>query len=123
MKVLEDEIREIAKLLESGQPLPDKWRYRLFPETPHSSQTGKEYRLVYDGKMKREALPAQTAAAPWQPVREFCAERPYPDGRRNLLVWADNLLALRDQHRTRRPQAASRCAHRHASWVRHRAQG
>ncbi|MDZ4344923.1 MAG: site-specific DNA-methyltransferase [Candidatus Binatia bacterium] len=39
---------------------------------------------------------AQTPAAPWQLVREFCAERPHPDGWRNLLVWGDNLLALRE---------------------------
>ena len=40
--------------------------------------------------------PAQTPAAPWQLVRSFCAERPHGDGWRNLLVWGDNLLALRE---------------------------
>jgi adenine specific DNA methylase Mod len=28
-------------------------------------------------------------------VRRFCDERPHPNGWRNLLVWGDNLLALR----------------------------
>ena len=42
-----------------------------------------------------EEVLAQTPAAPWQLVREFCTERPHKDGWRNLLVWGDNLLALR----------------------------
>ena len=57
---------------------------------------GKEYRLVYDGKLKREEVLAQTPAGPWQLVREYCTERPHADGWRNLLVWGDNLLALRE---------------------------
>ncbi|MGP8055509.1 MAG: DNA methyltransferase [Limisphaerales bacterium] len=62
-----------------------------------SPEAGKEYRLVYDGKMRREEVLAQTPAAPWQLVRSFCAERPHADKRwRNLLVWGDNLLALRE---------------------------
>jgi len=60
------------------------------------AETGKEYRLVYDGKLKREEVLAQTPAAPWQLVRSFCSERPHNNGWRNLLVWGDNLLALRE---------------------------
>jgi hypothetical protein len=30
------------------------WRRRLFPEAPHSVEIGKEYRLEYAGKMKRQ---------------------------------------------------------------------
>ena len=29
-------------------------------------------------------------------MREFCINRPHDDGWRNLLVWGDNLLALRE---------------------------
>lgn len=75
MALPDDEIQEITRLLESGKPLPDKWRYRLFPDTPLSPETGKEYRLVYDGKMKREEVLASTPAAPWQLVREFCTDQ------------------------------------------------
>ena len=92
----ETEKRELTQSIESGAPLPDKWRHRLFPMYAPSSETGKEYRLVYDGKLKREEVLAQTPAAPWQLVREFCSKRPHPDGWRNLLVWGDNLLALRE---------------------------
>jgi len=97
MSVLTDEERkQLFTLIESGLPLPEQWRLRLFPDNLRASQVGKEYRLVYDGKLTREEVLAQTPAAPWQPVRSFCTERPHGDGWRNLLVWGDNLLALRE---------------------------
>src|SRR5918911_860724 len=85
----EAERNELNRLLEA-------WRQRLFPAESHRSEVGKEYRLVYDGKLTREEVLAQTPAAPWQLVRSFCAERPHPGDWRNLLVWGDNLLALRE---------------------------
>ena len=96
VSLTESETSELNRLLRLGQPLPEHWRYRLFPSAHLTQETGKEYRLVYDGKLKREEVLAQTPAAPWQLVREFCAERPHADGWRNLLVWGDNLLALRE---------------------------
>jgi len=96
MPLSEAEKAELYKLLGDGTPLPEKWRDRLFPNSSRGIEIGKEYRLVYDGKMKREEVLAQTPAAPWQLVRSFCSERPHGDGWRNLLVWGDNLLALRE---------------------------
>jgi DNA methylase len=96
MKLTDIEIREITKLLEAGEALPEKWRHRLFRGSSQEPETGKEYRFTYDGKLKREEVLAQTPAAPWQLVREFCTERSHPDGWRNLLVWGDNLMALRE---------------------------
>ena len=92
----ESEKKEIIRLLSLGQPLPEHWRQRLFPGGHRAQETGKEYRLVYDGKLKREEVLAQTPAAPWQLVREYCSERPHADEWRNLLVWGDNLLAMRE---------------------------
>jgi DNA modification methylase len=87
----------LCALIRAGEPLPGQWRGRLFPGSAASPQVGKEYRLEYAGKMKREEVLAQTPAAPWQLVRSFCSERPHADKRwRNLLVWGDNLLALRE---------------------------
>lgn len=74
------DIREIVQNLEAGEPLSEKWRGRLFPGSGRATEIGKEYRLVYDGKMRREEVLAQTPAAPWQLVRQFCTERPHPDG-------------------------------------------
>ena len=87
---------ELIRLIESGQPLPEAWRGRLFPDSPRAIEIGKEYQLVYEGKARREEVLAETPAAPWQLVRRFCADRPFEDGWRNLLVWGDNLLALRE---------------------------
>jgi DNA modification methylase len=91
------EREKLCALIRAGEPLPAQWRARLFPGSANSPDAGKEYRLVYDGKMRREEVLAQTPAAPWQLVRSFCAERPHADKLwRNLLVWGDNLLALRE---------------------------
>lgn len=93
----EQEKREIVKLIEAGEVLPDKWRSRLFSLKTGITEIGKEYRLVYEGKVRREEVLAQTPAAPWQLVRRFCEKDPHADGQwRNLLVWGDNLLALRE---------------------------
>jgi len=76
----ETERKELIALIEAGESLPEKWRGRLFLGGGRAVEIGKEYRLVYDGKMRREEVLAQTPAAPWQFVRQFCTERPHPDG-------------------------------------------
>src|SRR5688500_8872493 len=91
----EQECEELNELLKAGKTLPDLWRRRLFP-AGNNATIGKEYRLAYEGKLTREEVLAETPAAPWQLVRSFCTERPHPDGWRNLLVWGDNLPALRE---------------------------
>ena len=97
MPPLTDQDRlELIRLLQAGEPIPAQWRTKLFPGGPQSVEIGKEYRLEYAGKMKREQVLAETPAAPWQLVRRFAEERPHADGWRNLLVWGDNLLALRE---------------------------
>lgn len=92
----EKERNDLTAIIASGRPLPEKWQNRLFPNASRAPEIGKEYRLVYDGKLTREQILAQTPAAPWQLEREFCKDRPHKDGWRNLLVWGDNLLALRE---------------------------
>jgi len=70
---------ELNALLATGTALPEKWLHRLFPNGRKAESVGKEYRLVYDGKLTREEVLAQTPAAPWQLVRSFCADRPHAD--------------------------------------------
>lgn len=91
-----DERKQLIKLLSEGDSIPSHWRNRLFPGESQSIQVGKEYQLDYAGKMKREQVLAETPAAPWQLVRHFSEDRPHEDGWRNLLVWGDNLIALRE---------------------------
>ena len=66
MRPLTDaERKELNALLGTGTPLPEKWLHRLFPNGRKAESVGKEYRLVYEGKLTREEVPAQTPAAPW----------------------------------------------------------
>lgn len=95
-KLTEHDRNELISLLQAGEPIPAHWRGKLFPGGMQSIEIGKEYRLEYAGKMKREQVLAETPAAPWQLVRRFAEDRPHGDGWRNLLVWGDNLLALRE---------------------------
>ncbi len=43
MKLTDNEIRDITKLLEAGKPLPDKFRFLLFEDK-------REVELVWNGK-------------------------------------------------------------------------
>jgi DNA modification methylase len=95
-QLTEHERKELIRLLQAGERIPAQWLAKLFPGGPQSVEIGKEYRLEYAGKMKREQVLAETPAAPWQLVRRFAENRPHGDGWRNLLVWGDNLLALRE---------------------------
>ncbi|NLX25055.1 MAG: site-specific DNA-methyltransferase, partial [Lentisphaerae bacterium] len=95
-KLTDDERSELIRLLQAGEPIPAHWRGKLFADGPQSVEIGKEYRLEYAGKMKREQVLAETPAAPWQLVRRFAEDRPFDDGWCNLLVWGDNLPALRE---------------------------
>ena len=50
MKPLTDaERKELNALLGTGNPLPEKWLHRLFPNGRKAESVGKEYRLVYEG--------------------------------------------------------------------------
>src|SRR5690348_9458828 len=98
MQPLNDsEKNELLDLINKNKSVPLKWQSRLFPGSANLPESGKEYRLAYDGKMRREEVLAQTPAAPWQLVRSFCSDHPHTDNSwRNLLVWGDNLPALRE---------------------------
>jgi hypothetical protein len=98
LHLTDTEKKKLVDLIQSGKPLPPIYKTRLFAsEDTTYVQATKEYRLIYDGKVRREDVLAQMPAAPWQLVRSFCAKRPHDDKRwRNLLVWGDNLLALRE---------------------------
>ena len=40
------ERRELTRLIESGEPLPEKWRGRLFPRTERKPSIGRKYPLI-----------------------------------------------------------------------------
>ncbi len=54
-----------------------------------------EYKLVYAGKESKAHILTNTLEAPLQEVRVFNEENPWPDGWRNMLIFGDNLMALK----------------------------
>jgi site-specific DNA-methyltransferase (adenine-specific)/adenine-specific DNA-methyltransferase len=54
-----------------------------------------EYKLVYAGKEPKASILTNTLEAPLQEVRVFNADNPWPDGWRNMLIFGDNLMALK----------------------------
>ena len=103
MKLTDNEIRDITKHLEAGEPLPDKYRFLLFEEK-------REVELVWNGKTNEVCnivLPFQTI----EQVDEPRAEKPEHaalqsdlfamdnrgrqlQGWTNKLIWGDNKLIL-----------------------------
>ena len=53
VKIIEEEIQKIVRLLKEGKPLPDDYKTILF-------DTKKEYELIYDGKEREEDILADT---------------------------------------------------------------
>jgi len=89
---------ELIRRLEAGESLPAHFRALLFPDEGAVVPATKEYRLVYEGKKRREEVIADTPEAPFQIVRRFNEDNRFPDGWRNLLIFGDNLLALKETY-------------------------
>jgi site-specific DNA-methyltransferase (adenine-specific)/adenine-specific DNA-methyltransferase len=94
----EDQKRLLIGMIERGEPLPAEYRRLLFAQdgTELVERTG-VYSLEYKGKAREQDILADTPAAPLQEIRDFNADNPHPDhpGWRNLLIYGDNLLALK----------------------------
>ncbi|MFH1627265.1 MAG: site-specific DNA-methyltransferase [Pseudomonadota bacterium] len=83
-------------LIQEGKPLPLKYRSSLFTgDDGEYVEATKDYRLVYTGKMPKEAVLRTTPAAPLQQIRSFNTDNPFKDNWRNMLIFGDNLLALK----------------------------
>jgi DNA modification methylase len=101
MKLDENEIRDIIKYLESGKPLPEKYRFLLFEDK-------KEVELVWNGKtneVTNVVLPFQTIEQIDEPRKEHEDTVQYDlfnydqrgrqiKGWTNKLIWGDNKLIL-----------------------------
>ena len=100
MKLLDNEIRDITKLLEEGKPLPDKYRFMLFGDE-------REIELVWNGKSQEVTnvvMPFQTIEHVDEPRAEEDL-RVQPElfdletgrqlkGWTNKLIWGDNKFVL-----------------------------
>lgn len=54
-----------------------------------------EYELVYKGKEPKASVLTNTLAAPLQEMRVFNEDNPWEDGWQNMLLFGDNLMALK----------------------------
>jgi site-specific DNA-methyltransferase (adenine-specific)/adenine-specific DNA-methyltransferase len=100
MKLPDNEIRDITKLLEEGKPLPDKYRFMLFGDE-------REIELVWNGKSQEVTnivMPFQTIEHVDEPRAEVDM-RVQPElfdletgrqlkGWTNKLIWGDNKFVL-----------------------------
>lgn len=100
MKLTDNEIRNITRLLEENKPLPDKYRFKLFADD-------REIELVWNGKsgnVTNIVLPFQTIEhidEP-RPEKDLVAEPSFFDlttgrqlkGWTNKLIWGDNKFIL-----------------------------
>lgn len=100
MKLPDNEIRDITKLLEEGKPLPDKYRFLLFGDD-------REIELVWNGKsgdVTNVVLPFQTIEHIDEPrsEKDVLAQPDLFDlgtgrqlkGWTNKLIWGDNKFVL-----------------------------
>lgn len=104
MSNLSDGDRKILiGLLEEGKPIPEHFKSRLFPEGDKEYvELTKIYQLVYQGKKRKEDVIAETPAAPLQEIRSFNTDNAWPDGWQNMLVFGDNLMALKSIYEDQR---------------------
>jgi site-specific DNA-methyltransferase (adenine-specific)/adenine-specific DNA-methyltransferase len=91
-----DDRKRIIELLEAGKPIPEIYKSKLFPSGDKEYiEVTKEYQLVYKGKGRKEDIIADTPEAPLQEVRGFNNDNPFDDDWRNMLIFGDNLMALK----------------------------
>ena len=100
MKLSDNEIRDITRLLEEGKPLPDKYRFMLFGDD-------REIELVWNGK----SGDVTNVVLPFQTIEHIDEPRPEKDvaaqpdlfdlatgrqlkGWTNKLIWGDNKFIL-----------------------------
>ncbi len=103
MKLTEQEKKKIIKLIEAGKTLPAVYKSKLFDrDDTEFIEATKDYRLVYKGKARKEDIIAQTPAAPFQKILSFNLDNPFEDDWQNMLIFGDNLLALKTLYEDQR---------------------
>lgn len=98
----EYDIQFIIERLQKGEPIPEDYKYKLFPIKQ------KEYELVYAGKMRKEDILANEDGVfpvPLQVEKVFNSnEHPAGDDEwRNMIVFGDNLQFLKTVYENKDP--------------------
>jgi len=103
VKLTEQEKKKIIELIEAGKTLPAVYKSKLFDrDDTKFIEATKDYRLIYKGKARKEDIIAQTPAAPYQKIRSFSSDNPFENDWQNMLVFGDNLLALKTLYEDQR---------------------
>ncbi|HEL1259081.1 DNA methyltransferase [Streptococcus equi] len=102
MSLNSEDKKYLINLLESGEQIPEDYKYLLFPNLQE------EYELTYAGKMRREDILAGedgTLPVPLQLERVFNGkEHPaFEDGWKNMIVFGDNLQFLKTINENKDP--------------------
>lgn len=104
-KLTKQEKDKIIELINAGKPLPAAYKSKLFQkDDTEFIEATKDYKLVYKGKARKEDIIAQTPAAPFQLIRTFNSDNPFNDDWQNMLIFGDNLLALKTLYDDQRGQ-------------------
>lgn len=105
MSLTRQEKEKIIELINAGKPLPAAYKSKLFQkDDTEFIEATKDYRLVYKGKARKEDIIAQTPTAPFQLIRTFNSDNLFKDAWRNMLIFGDNLLALKTLYDDQRGQ-------------------
>ncbi len=103
MKLTKQEKKKIIELIEAGKTLPAIYKSKLFDrDDTEFIEATKDYRLVYKGKSRKEDIIAQTPAGPFQKMRSFNSDNRFKGDWRNMLIFGDNLLALKTLYEDQR---------------------
>ena len=95
MSLTEQEKQRLIQLIEQGKPLPAHYKNLLFAGDADYVERTAVYELQYKGKKSEPDILSRTPAAPLQEMRSFNSDNPFDDDWRNLLIFGDNLLALK----------------------------
>lgn len=95
MSLTEQEKQRLIQLIEQGKPLPAHYKNLLFAGEADYVERTAVYELQYKGKKSEPDILSRTPAAPLQEMRSFNSDNPFEDDWRNLLIFGDNLLALK----------------------------
>lgn len=103
MKLSEKDKQKLIELIQQGKSIPSYYKSKLFDSGDSEFvEVTKDYKLIYKGKESKEKIIANTLAAPFQKVRSFNSDNKFDDGWQNMLIFGDNLLALKTLYEDQR---------------------
>lgn len=99
----EQDKEKLIALIQQGKHIPSFYKSKLFDTSDTEFiEVTKDYKLIYKGKEPKEKIIANTPSAPLQKVRSFNSKNSFDDGWQNMLIFGDNLLALKTLYEDQR---------------------